>query len=123
MNNDERKPLVIKEAKDTINRIKGSKVERLEVVSKVLGAATMVAGVITAIDLIVPDPVFGLDEAALTAITALIGTGKGIVDKQIASLKENDDYSYDQDQVNELAKNIKGVHDAFKASKSNTITK
>ena len=37
MNNDERKPLVIKEAKDTINRIKGSKVERLEVVSKVLG--------------------------------------------------------------------------------------
>ena len=123
MNNEERKPLVIKEAKDTINRIKSSKVERLEVVSKVLGTATMVAGVITAIDLIVPDPVFGLDEAALTAITALIGTGKRIVDKQIASLKENDNYSYDQNQINELAKNIKDVHDAFKTSKSNTITK
>ena len=123
MNNEERKPLVIKEAKDTINRIKSSKVERLEVVSKALGTATMVAGVITAIDLIVPDPVFGIDEAALTAITALIGTGKGIVDKQIASLKESDNYSYDQDQVNDLAKKIKGVHDAFKASKGNSFTK
>ena len=123
MNNGDRQPLIIKEAKDTINRIKGSKVERLEVISKVLGTATMVAGVITAIDLIVPDPVFGIDEAALTAITALIGTGKGIVDKQIASLKESDDYSYDQDQVNDLAKKIKAVHDAFKASKGNSFTK
>lgn len=123
MNNGDRQPLIIKETKDTINRIKSSKVERLEVVSKVLGTATMVAGVITAIDLIVPDPVFGLDEAALTAITALIGTGKGIVDKQIASLKESDNYSYDQDQVNDLAKKIKGVHDAFKASKENSFTK
>ena len=123
MNNDDRQPLIIKETKDTINRIKSSKVERLEVVSKALGTATMVAGVITAIDLIVPDPVFGIDEAALTAITALIGTGKGIVDKQIASLKESDNYSYDQDQVNDLAKKIKGVHDAFKASKGKSSTK
>jgi hypothetical protein len=123
MNNGDRQPLIIKETKDTINRIKSSKVERLEVVSKVLSTATMVAGVITAIDLIVPDPVFGIDEAALTAITALIGTGKGIVDKQIASLKESDSYSYDQDQVNDLAKKIKGVHDAFKASKGNNFTK
>ncbi len=123
MNNDERKPLVIKESKANINNIKNSKVERLEVVSKVLSTATIVAGVITAIDLIVPDPVFGLDEAALTAITALIGTGKGFVDKQIASLKETDNYSYDQNQVNDLAKKIKGVHDAVKASKSNNITK
>lgn len=123
MNNGDRQPLIIKETKDTINRIKSSKVERLEVVSKVLGTATMVAGVITAIDLIVPDPVFGIDEAALTALTALIGTGKGIVDKQIASLKESDNYSYDQDQVNDLAKKIKGVHDAFKTSKENSFTK
>ena len=43
MNNGDRQPLIIKETKDTINRIKSSKVERLEVVSKVLGTATMVA--------------------------------------------------------------------------------
>ena len=123
MNNDDRKPLIIEETKENINNIKNSRVERLETVSKTLATATMVAGIITAIDLIVPDPVFGLDEAALTAITALIGTGKGIVDKQIASLKESDTYSYDQDQVNDLAKKIKGVHDAFKASKGNNYTK
>lgn len=123
MNNEERKPLVIKESKENINNIKNSKVERLEVVSKVLSTATIVAGVITAIDIIVPDPVFGIDEAALTAITALLGTGKGMVDKQIASLKESDSFNYDQEQVNDLAKNIKNVHDAFKKSKETGYTK
>lgn len=123
MNNDDRKPLIIKETKDTINNLKNSRVERLEVISKALGTATMVAGVITAIDLIVPDPVFGLDEAALTAITALLGTGKKIVENQISSLRETDSYNYDQNQVNDLAKKIKNVHDAFKSTKDNTITK
>ena len=123
MNNEERKPLVISETKENINNIKNSKVERLEVVSKVLSAATIVAGVITAIDLIVPDPVFGIDEAALTAITALLGTGKGMVDKQIASLKEKDTYDLDQNEVNNLATKIKDVHDAFKKSKEASYTK
>ena len=79
-----RETVVIPEKKRKIEKIKkkfnnpemsdstATKIASLEVTNNLLKAATITAGVVTVIDLFVPDPVFGLDEAALASITGLL---------------------------------------------------
>ena len=48
------------------------KIKRLELIEKILIAGTVIVGIITVIDIFIPDPILLLDEAALTAITGLL---------------------------------------------------
>ena len=127
-----RKSVFVTEKKDKIQKIKkkyknlemsdetAAKVYRLDVASNVLKAATAVVGVITVIDLFVPDPVFGIDEAGLTALTTLLGGACAFVDKKAENIANDEDASIQMDEVTKLTEQI---GNAAKAVKGNSSSK
>ena len=86
-----RKTVIIPEKKEVINNIREKynnlemaegtalKIASLEVTNEILAKAVKVAGVAFVIDLIVPDPVIGIDEALLGTITAATKTANVII--------------------------------------------
>lgn len=125
-----RETVVIPEQKRKIENIKkkfnnqemtdttATKIASLEVTNKILKAATITAGVITVIDLFVPDPVLGLDEAALASITGLLKYSSTIVENKIESLANSDDASIKIDEVTKLTEQLTKTATDVKRSKS-----
>ena len=80
-----REKVFVSEKKSKIEKVKrkyknmsmsdetANKIVKLNTLNKILKTATGAVGLITVIDFFVPDPVLGLDEAALTALTGLLG--------------------------------------------------
>lgn len=96
-----------------------AKVYRLDVASNVLKAATAVVGVVTVIDLFVPDPVFGIDEAGLTALTTLLGGACAFIDKKAENIANDEDASIKMEEVTQLSAQIGNTAKAVKG-KSNS---
>lgn len=125
-----RETVVIPEQKRKIENIKkkfnnqemtdttATKIASLEVTNKILKAATITAGVITVIDLFVPDPVLGLDEAALASITGLLKYSSTIVENKIEALANSDDASIKIDEVTKLTEQLTKTATDVKRSKS-----
>lgn len=125
-----RETVVIPEQKRKIENIKkkfnnqemsdttATKIASLEVTNKLLKAATITAGVITVIDLFVPDPVLGLDEAALASITGLLKYSSTIVENKIEALSNSDDASIKIDEVTKLTEQLTKTATDVKRSKS-----
>ena len=94
----DRETVIIPEKKLRIEKIKkkyknmqmsddtAEKINHLEVTNKILKGAAILSGIITVVDFIVPDPVLGLDEVALTAITGLIKGSSSLVENKIDAL-------------------------------------
>lgn len=124
-----RETVIIPEHKRKIENIKkkfnnkemtdstATKIASLEVTNKILKAATITAGVITVIDIFTPDPVFGLDEAALAAITGLLKYSSTVVDNKIEYLANCNDASLQIDEVTKLTAELSKVAEAVKSSK------
>lgn len=125
-----RETVVIPEQKRKIENIKkkfnnqemsdttATKIASLEVTNKLLKAATITAGVITVVDLFVPDPVLGLDEAALASITGLLKYSSTIVENKIEALANSDDASIKIDEVTKLTEQLTKTATDVKRSKS-----
>ena len=125
-----RETVVIPEQKRKIENIKkkfnnqeisdttATKIASLEITNKLLKAATITAGVITVIDLFVPDPVLGLDEAALASITGLLKYSSTIVENKIEALANSDDASIKIDEVTKLTEQLTKTATDVKRSKS-----
>lgn len=86
-----------------------AKIQKLEIVNGVLSAAVVASGIITTIDIIVPDPVFGLDEIILTAITGALKLAQKSVDKHIDELATEGTTRVNLDEVTNLSKQIIGI--------------
>ena len=86
-----------------------AKIQKLEIVNRVLSAAVVASGIITTIDIIVPDPVFGLDEIILTAITGALKLAQKSVDKHIDELATEGTTRVNPDEVTNLSKQIIGI--------------
>ena len=97
------------------------KIVRLNTLNSVLKAATGVVGLVTVIDYFIPDPVLGLDEAALTAITTLLGYSSSLVDNKIDKIAASDDAELKMEEINNLANKLSDV--AGKVKKQNPNTK
>ena len=95
-----------------------SKIRNLEVIHKLLLLGTFIIGIITIIDIFVPDPVFLLDEAALAAITGFFKTAATFTKKKIALLVETDSAKMSTEDVEELSKNIKNATKNIKRSRN-----
>lgn len=95
-----------------------SKIVSLEVTNNILKAATAAAGVITVIDFFVPDPVLGLDEAALTAITGLLGYASKMVDNKIDAIVESGNVSLEMNEITKLTEQVSNVAKSIKSSHS-----
>lgn len=125
-----RETVVIPEKKRKIEKIKkkfnnpemsdstATKIASLEVTNNLLKAATITAGIITTIDIFTPDPVFGLDEAALASITGLLKYSSTIVENKIEDLAKSDDASIKMDEVTKLTEQLSNTAKAVKSSRN-----
>ena len=124
-----RKTVIIPEKKDVINNIRAKynnlemaegtalKIASLEATNEILAKASKIAGVAFVIDMIIPDPVFGLDEALLGAITGATKTANVIINNRIEELATTGTTEMKVDEVTKLASSIKNVADLRKNSK------
>ena len=127
-----RETVVIPEKKTKIEKIKkrfnnpemsdstATKIASLEVTNSLLKAATITAGIITTIDVFTPDPVFGLDEAALASITGLLKYSSTLVENKIEDLANSDDTSIKMDEVTKLTEQLSNAASNVKRSRSTT---
>ena len=93
------------------------KIASLEVTNEILAKAVKVAGVAFVIDLIVPDPVIGIDEALLGAITAATKTANVIITNKIGELAVTGTTEMKVEEITRLATSIKNVADLGKSTK------
>ena len=126
-----RETIVIPEQKEKIEKIKrkynkmnmrddiASRVSRLEVTNNILKFAAIGAGVITALDIFVPDPILGLDEAALIGITTLLSSSSSLIENKIDSLVNTDGVDIKMDEITHISKQIENAANAIKTSRSN----
>ena len=124
-----RETIFIPEKKEKIQNIKkkynnmqmsdkdATKISRLNTVNNILKTATAAAGIVTVIDFFVPDPVLGLDEAALAAITTLLGYSSSVVNNKIEKIANSEDASIQMDEITKLTGQLTDV--AGKVKKGN----
>ena len=98
------------------------KIVRLNTVNSVLKAATGLVGLVTVIDYFIPDPVLGLDEVALTAITGLLGYSSSLVDNKIDKIAASDDADLKMEEINNLANKLNDVAGKVKKQTPDTNT-
>lgn len=116
-----RSTVMVEEKKEKIAAIKkkydnlsmsdkaADKIIRLETLNSILKLATASVGIITVVDYVVPDPVLGLDEAALTGITGLFGYAVSVVNNKIDAIAKDEDSSMKIEEVNNLSNQLKGI--------------
>ena len=130
MNLSDRHMLVVPEKQETIEKIDQqyqvmkedptqAKIKKLEVAGNVLKAAATAIGVITVIDWLVPDPVLGIDEIGLTALTTLLGTATTIVNNKKAQLQATGEATMSMEEVQTLAKQMGDAKTKVAASRAN----
>ena len=127
-----RETVMLKEKKSKVEKIRekyknpnlseadANKIARLETTNKILNGATAIAGVITVIDLFVPDPCFGLDEAALAALTGLLGGASAFVDNKIDKIAKEANADIQMEEVNKLSGQIADAAKKAKDSRART---
>ena len=94
------------------------KVHHLEMTNKALKTATTVAGVVTAIDWIVPDPSPLVDEVVLTGLTTLLKTANVIVDRKIQDIVEKGDTEISMDEVSSLTSCFQNMVSSYQEAKT-----
>ena len=98
--------------KNTKNRLK-----RLEIIEKILTIATIVVGIITVIDIFIPDPIFLLDEAALASITGLCQLIAGLVRSKMDEIENGGKAKLDYKEVEEVTNRVKEAAKTVKNSR------
>ena len=126
----ERVTVIVPEKKEKIEKLRQKynnpnlstadaiKIQTLEVVNKILSAAAGIAGVAFVIDLIIPDPVIGIDEAALGFITTATTSANVIVQNKINAIANSQDASLKGEEVQKLASQISAALTAVKSNRS-----
>ena len=94
------------------------KIKRLELIEKILIAGTVIVGIITVIDIFIPDPILLLDEAALTAITGLLTYIANLVRRRIEELKKGEESSIGTKQIEEVTARVSDTAKTMKKSRS-----
>ena len=116
-----REVVFVKAKKDKIENIKkrynnmemsdetAAKLVRLDTVNGVLKAATGAVGLVTVVDLFVPDPVFGLDEAALLSLTGLLKYSSSVVSNKMEEIANSGNASLEMDEIGKLTGQLTDV--------------
>ena len=81
-------------------------IKKYEIIEKVLIALAIVIGVITIIDIFLPDPIFLLDEASLAAITGLLTYLSSLVRRKIEELKNGENKKIDAKKIEEITTKV-----------------
>ena len=126
---EDRKIVVVPEKKERIAKIKqkynnmsmsdntADKIWKLQITNGILKAATAAVGIITVIDCFAFDPIFALDEAALTAITGLLAGASKMVDNKIEDLANSEHTDLKMEEISNLSNQLTNVFDKVNKSK------
>lgn len=124
-----RETVVVPEKKKKIENIKtkynnmkmsdsdANKIMSLEATNKILKTAMGIVGVVAVIDIIIPDPVLGLDEIALASITGLLKFATSMVDNKIDAIANSQDASLQTSEITKLTEQISNVASSVKQSR------
>lgn len=127
-----RETVVVPEKKQKIENIKAkynnmkisdsdaNKIMSLEATNKILKTAMGIVGVVAVIDIIIPDPVLGLDEIALGSITGLLKLATSMVDNKIDAIASSQDASLQTSEITKLTEQISNVASSVKQSRGMT---
>ena len=127
-----RETVMIKEKKSVVDKIRkkyknpnlsekdAKKIATLEATNKVLVGASAAAGVVTVIDLFVPDPVLGLDEAALVALTTLLGSASAFVNNKIDKIAKEENSDIQMEEIAKLSGQLADAAAKAKDSRART---
>lgn len=97
-----------------------NKIVKLNTLNNILKTATGAVGLITVIDFFVPDHVLGLDEAALTALTGLLGYTSSVVNNKIDDIATSDNTELKMEEITKLTGQLTDVASKVKNSRKNT---
>lgn len=92
-------------------------IKTYQVLRIILIILTIVVGVITIVDIFMPDPVFALDEAALASITGLLTFLITLVSKKEDELKNGENKKLDSKEIEELTNKATKAASAVKQSR------
>ena len=95
------------------------KIKSLEIIDTLLTIGTIIIGIITVIDIFLPDPLFMLDEAALTAITGLLAYISSLIRKKVDKLKNGTKEKIDIKEIEKLNDKISETASSVKRSRGN----
>lgn len=95
------------------------KIKSLEIIDTLLIIGTIIIGIITVIDIFLPDPLFMLDEAALTAITGLLAYISSLIRKKVDKLKNGTKEKTDIKEIEKLNDKISETVSSVKKSRGN----
>jgi len=95
------------------------KIKSLEIIDTLLTIGTVIIGIITVIDIFIPDLLFMLDEAALTAITGLLAYISSLVRKQVDKLKNGSKEKTDIRELEKLTEKVSETASSVKRSRGN----
>lgn len=127
-----RETVFVSEKKSKIEKVKrkyknmsmsdetANKIVKLNTLNNILKTATSAVGLITVIDFFVPDPVLGLDEAALTALTGLLGYTSSVVNNKIDDIATSDNTELKMEEITKLTGQLTDVASKVKNSRKNT---
>ena len=95
------------------------KIYDLEQINRVFYVLTNIVGIITIIDLIIPDPLFGIDEVALASLTSLFGLITALINRNIERLKKEGKFTLEIQDINDIGREVKNTKENISKSRSN----
>lgn len=93
------------------------KIERLKLLKAFFILSTVFIGIITVIDIFLPDPIFLLDEAALASITGLFTYLSNFVDQKIKSLQKEKSATLNIHEVKDITNAFSDTANEIKKSR------
>lgn len=94
-----------------------NKIRRLEQLKTVFMTLAIVIGIITVVDIFIPDPILLLDEAALASITGLFTLIMTQIDEKIKKLKSGNNANVTLDEVKTITTAAGSTANAIKKSR------
>ena len=93
------------------------KIKKYKNLEKVLITFTIIIGIITVIDIFLPDPIFMLDEASLAAITGLLTYLSSLVRKKIEEIENNEKKKIESKDIEEITSKVTETANAVSKSR------
>ena len=93
------------------------KIKEYKIIEKVLITFAIIIGVITVIDIFLPDPIFMLDEASLAAITGLLTYLSSLVRKKIEDLENGENKKIRTKDIEEITSKVTETANAVNRSR------
>ncbi len=92
-------------------------IKKYKILEKILITFTIIIGIITVIDIFLPDPIFMLDEASLAAITGLLTYLSSLVRKKIEEIENGENKKIASKDIEEITSKVTETANAVSKSR------